>query len=106
METNEEVDQAAELLRALGLTVTGDDGYVEVAGVGLNLSIMRGAMIEMSRHGGTLLQIEVDDVGAAINRAEQAGGAKVALGPGDSDDGTAFLHGPAGMTIEVRPTAS
>lgn len=103
METNEEVDHAADLLRAVGLTVTGEDGYVEVAGPSISLSIMRGAMVDVPRHGGLLLQIAVDDVDAATEAARAAGGV-VALGPEKSDGGgySAFVQSPVGFTVELQ----
>lgn len=104
METNEQVEQAAELLRSVGLEVEGEDGYVQVKGPELTLSIMRGAMVDVPSHGGVLLQIAVPDVAAATSAAEQAG-ATVALAAGASDDAhaSAFLQSPAGFTIELNP---
>lgn len=105
MQTNDEVDRAADLLRAVGLDVTGEDGYVEVSGAGLNLSIMRGTMIEVPRHGGLLLQIRVPDVHRAMSAAREAG-AIVGLAPEQNDGGSAFLQSPAGFTIELQPIGS
>jgi predicted enzyme related to lactoylglutathione lyase len=63
---------------------------------------MRGAMVDVPRHGGTLLQITVDDVAAAAKAAEQAGGV-IALGSDQSDEGTAFVHSRTGFTVELQP---
>lgn len=101
METNEEVDEAADLLRSVGLEVEGEDGYVQVTGASLTLSIMRGAMVEVPRHGGLLLQIAVPEVAAATAAAEQAG-ATLALAPdADAENTSAFLHSRTGFTIEL-----
>lgn len=102
MQTNDEVDEAADLLRAVGLDVTGEDGYVEVNGAGLKLSIMRGTMIDVPRHGGLLLQLEVPDVRKAMTAAQEAG-ARVGLSPDQHDGGSAFVQSPAGFTIELQP---
>lgn len=102
METNEEVDQVAQLLRAIGLSVTGEDGYVEVAGPSITLSIMRGAMVEVPRHGGTLLQLDVDDVVAATAAARDTGAA-VVQDAATIGGGTSFVQSSTGLTIELRP---
>lgn len=103
LRTNEEVDQAAVLLRAIGLQVTGEDGYVEVAGPSINVSIMRGAMVDVPSHGGLLLQVKVPDVDAATTAAAQAGGT-IALGPTATDWGrySAFIQSPVGFTLELQ----
>lgn len=101
MKTNDEVDRAADLLRAIGLEVTGEDGYVEVAGAGVKLSIMRGTMIDVPSHGGLLLQLEVADVRAAVAAAERAG-ATVGLSPDQDENGSAFIQSTTGFTIELR----
>lgn len=106
MQTNEEVDQAADLLRAIGLQVAGEDGYVEVAGPSIKLSIMRGAGVEVPRNGGVLLEIGVDDVASAADAASRAGATiaqkATATGP---DTYSAFVQSRSGFTIELR-TAS
>lgn len=99
--TDEEVDQAAALLRAIGLEVVGEDGYVEVRGPDLTLSIMRGAMVEVARQGGVLLQIRVTDVAAAAAAAERAGGT-VELGPDGDSRTSAFVGSPVGFTVELQ----
>jgi len=105
MQTDDEVDQAAELLRAIGLEVVGEDGYVEVTGAGPTLSIMRGAMVEVSAHGGLLLQVEVPDVAATTAAAELAG-ATVALAASSDDlESSAFLQSPTGFTIQLQSAA-
>lgn len=103
MQTNAEVDQAADLLRAIGLQVTSEDGYVEVSGAGTQLSIMRGAMVEVPPHGGLLLQLRVPDVDAAVADAQRAG-VRVALPPTKTDWGSysAFVQSPTGFTIELQ----
>lgn len=103
LRTNEEVDQAADLLRAVGLSVAGEDGYVEVAGPSITLSIMRGAMVDVPRHGGVLLQIQVPDVDSA-SAAARAAGATVALEPTSTNGrrGAAFIQSPAGFTLELN----
>ena len=101
--TNEEVDQAAELLRAVGLTVEGEDGFVAVQGPALNLTIMRGAMIEVPPQGGVLLQLRVPDVDAASEAARRAGG-EIALGPSRTEWGSysAFIRSPIGFAVELQ----
>lgn len=107
MQTNEEVDQAAALLRAIGLTVTGEDGYVEVEGPSITLSIMRGAMVEVPRHGGLLIQITVPVVAEAAAAARQAGAAITQpADAGEQDGGSAFVQSPTGFTVELLPTAT
>lgn len=102
LETNEDVDQAANLLKAIGLEVKGDDGYVEVAGPSITLSIMRGAMVDVPRHGGVLLQLTVPDVDAAAEAARRAG-ASIALEPTKTDWGySAFVQSPLGFTLELQ----
>lgn len=107
MQTNEEVDQSADLLRAIGLTVTGEDGYVEVEGPSITLSIMRGAMVDVPRHGGVLIQIAVRDVAATAEAARRAGAVIARLAesghPDADDDGSAFVQSPAGFTVELQP---
>lgn len=100
--TNEEVDAAAELLRAIGLEVNGEDGFVQVVTGGTTVSIMRGAMIDVPPHGGLLVQVTVEDVEAAVQRATGAG-ATLELGPTTTDWGTysAYLSTPAGFTLEL-----
>ena len=107
MQTNEEVDQAAELLRAIGLQVTGEDGYVEVSGPSITLSIMRGAGVDVPRNGGVLLDLTVDDVFAAPDAARDAG-AVIAQEPtsANADSYSAFLQSPAGFTIELHGAGS
>jgi hypothetical protein len=104
MQTNEQVDDAAELLRAVGLDVTGEDGYVEVTGTGLNLSIMRGTMIDMPAHGGLLVQVKVADLPAALQAAQQAG-AVLGLAPERAGE-SAFLQSRTGFTLELQPAES
>lgn len=107
MQTNEEVDQAADLCRAIGLEVDGEDGYVEVAGPSIRLSIMRGAGVDVPRNGGVLLEIAVDDVAAATNAARRAG-ATIAREPTSTGPHTvsAFVQSAAGFTIELQTAAS
>lgn len=107
MQTNEEVDQAAEVLRAIGLQVTGEDGYVEVAGPSITLSIMRGAMVEVPRHGGLLIQVAVDDVAAATDAVRHTS-VTIAQEPTATGPGTysAVVQSPAGFTIELQTSAS
>jgi hypothetical protein len=102
METNEQVDQAAELLQAIGLQVEGGDGFVQVKGPTLNLSIMRGTMIDVPPLGGLLLQVTVDDVPAAVEAVREHGGV-VGLGPTRTDWGTysAFVQSPTCFTLEL-----
>lgn len=101
METNEEVDEAANLLRAVGLEVAGEDGYVQVTGPSLTLSIMRGAMVDVPRNGGLLVQVAVSDVAVASTAAEQAG-ATLALAPdAEGENKSAFLQSPMGFTLEL-----
>lgn len=103
METNEEVDRAADLLRAVGLEVAGEDGFVEVVGSSIRLSVMRGAMVEVPRHGGLLVQIAVPDVDSATEAARNAGGI-VASEPAKTDWGgySAFVQSPQGFTLELQ----
>lgn len=108
-ETNEQVSDIQKFLQALGLRVEGEDGFAVVHGPATALTIMRGAMVPMPRVAGVLLQLDVDDVDAAAITASQHGGT-VGRGPEDTDWGTrsAFVHGPAGVTVELRgaPQAS
>lgn len=102
METNDEVARAAEFLAALGLEVTGDDGFVEVKGPSISLTIMRGAMVDVPPLGGLLLQLDVPDVDAAAKLAGDSGG-EILLGPLTTDWGSnsAYVRGPAGLTVEL-----
>ncbi len=107
MQTNEEVDLAAELFRAIGLEVDGEDGYVEVAGPSIKLSIMRGAGVDVPRNGGVLLEIAVDDVATAADAANRAG-ATIAQEPTVTGPRTysAFVQSPSGFTIELQTATS
>ncbi|MFC7620723.1 VOC family protein [Microlunatus sp. GCM10028923] len=102
METNDDVDRAAGFLSAVGLEVEGEDGFVQVKGPSLNLTIMRGAMIDTTPHGGLLIQLRVADVDAAAKAATDHGG-EVGWGPAKTDFGTysAYVKGPAGLTVEL-----
>ncbi|GAB3762040.1 hypothetical protein GCM10028864_52480 [Microlunatus parietis] len=102
METNDDVDRAATFLSAVGLAVEGEDGFVQVKGPSVNLSIMRGAMIDTPPHGGLLIQLQVADVDAAAQAAVDHGG-EVGWGPGRTDFGTysAYVRGPGGLTVEL-----
>lgn len=102
LQTNAEVDQVADLLRALGLEVVGEDGYVEVTGPSITLSIMRGAMVDVPSLGGVLLQLDVDDVVTAARIGRDAG-ASVVREPTTDEAGnqSAFLQLSVGLTIEL-----
>lgn len=102
LHTNADVDRAADLLRALGLDVVGEDGYVEVTGPSITLSIMRGAMVEVPPLGGLLLQLSVEDISAAVGAAREAG-ASVVRDPTTDEAGhqSAFLQLAIGLTIEL-----
>ncbi|WP_152361689.1 VOC family protein [Microlunatus speluncae] len=107
MATNDDVARAAAFLGALGLEVAGDDGFVEVKGPSINLTIMRGAMVDVPPLGGLLFQVAVADVDAAAKLAADNGG-EVVLGPMTTDWGSysAYVRGPAGLTVElITPTA-
>ena len=106
LQTNAEVDRAADLLRALGLDVVGEDGYVEVAGPSIALSIMRGAMVDVPPLGGVLLQVAVDDITAAVSAGRDAG-ASVVREPTTDEEGnaSAFLQSSLGLTIELLSRA-
>ena len=101
LQTNADVDRAADLLRALGLEVVGEDGYVEVTGPSITLSIMRGAMVDVPQLGGVLLQLAVDDITAAVSAGREAGGS-VVREPTTDEEGhqSAFLQLAIGLTIE------
>lgn len=102
METNDDVARAAGFLAALGLEVAGEDGFVEVKGPSINLTIMRGAMVDVPPLGGLLFQLAVADVDAATKIAGDKGG-EVLLGPMTTDWGSysAYVRGPAGLTVEL-----
>lgn len=102
LQSNAEVDEAADLLRALGLEVVGEDGYVEVTGPSITLSIMRGAMVDVPSLGGVLLQLDVDDVVTATRIGRDAG-ASVVREPMIDEAGnqSAFLQLSVGLTIEL-----
>jgi predicted enzyme related to lactoylglutathione lyase len=107
METNDDVARAAGFLAALGLEVAGEDGFVEVKGSSISLTIMRGAMVDVSPLGGLLLQLAVADVDAATKIAGGNGGA-VLRGPETTDWGSysAYVRGPAGLTVELITAAA
>lgn len=96
------VDAAATFFRdAIGLDVTGGDGYAEVDAGAFTFSVMRGAMVSVGGPGGFILQFPADDVTAATKRAARHG-AVVLDGPVKTDWGTesAFLRGPDGIVVE------
>lgn len=104
-ESNDDAARAAGFLAALGLDVSGEDGFFAIKGPSIDLTIMRGAMVDVPPLGGVLLQLSVADVGEAAELAAEHGGA-VLRGPLTTDWGSysAYVRGPAGLTVELITT--
>jgi hypothetical protein len=104
LETNDQVDEIARFLGAVGLEVQGEDGNVEVKGPQISLTAMKGAMVPVPPLGGVLLHVTFADAGGVDTAAHDAAGSggAVALGPAN-EWGTysAFVTGPAGLTVEL-----
>lgn len=105
VETNDQAAEIASFLRTLGLVVAGEDGYFEIEGAGLSLTVMRGALVPTPPLGGVLLQLTLDDRPSVDGAAQAAAdsGWRIEFGPEVTDFGnySAFISGPAGITVEL-----
>jgi catechol 2,3-dioxygenase-like lactoylglutathione lyase family enzyme len=91
----------------LGLEVAGNaaSGYAEVRLGDATIALHRGAMTELTPHGGTLLQLLCADVDAEVVAIRSRGG-DVPVGPDDTDWGSrhAYVRGPGDVLVEIaRP---
>lgn len=100
------VEVATFFAEVLGMAVSGDphQGFAEVDAGGTTIALHRGLMVDelLSPHGGTLLQIAVDDAAGTIEQVRARGG-DVALEPVRTDWGTtsAYVRGPHGVLVEL-----
>lgn len=86
----------------LELRVEGDEAFAEVQTGGLMVSLMSTAMVPTGRPQGVILQFEVDNVPARVERVLGRGGRILR----DSDltiwgTESAFVAGPDGLVVEL-----
>ena len=106
----EDVPAAAAFFRdALGLSVAQhDERFAEVEAGALRIMLSPDAMVPVARAAGVILHFEVEDVGAAVERARGAG-ARVLLGPARTEWGweSALIAGPGETVVDLyRPLAA
>ncbi|MBC7679251.1 MAG: hypothetical protein H7233_09705 [Pseudorhodobacter sp.] len=88
------------------MSVRGDplQGFAEVDAGATTIALHRGLMVDdlLTAHGGTLLQIAVDDAPSTVEQVRARGG-DVALEPIRTDWGTtsAYVRGPHGVLVEL-----
>jgi predicted enzyme related to lactoylglutathione lyase len=103
--TNDQVVEVAAFFgEVLGLSVSDGaaNGYCEVTTGGPTVSLHNGAMTEVGRPGGTILQFRSPDVRAQAKAVADRGG-RFTLEPTETDWGTvsAYVAGPHGVTVEL-----
>lgn len=103
----DDVPSATRLLAAAHgwRILTDDPNFGELDAGGLRVMLSRDAMIPWGTLDGVILHQEVEDVGAAVERAVAAG-AELLSGPLSTDWGTeeAYLRGRGRLIVDVRRT--
>lgn len=101
----DDVPAAVRLLHAAyGWEVVVDDPHFgELRAGELRVLLSVDAMVPWGKADGVILHDEVDDVGAAVRRAVDAG-AELLLGPVTTDWGTeaAYLRGPGNLLVDLH----